>query len=157
TVGRVLGLAVLIFLFTLAALSAGWLDFPEVRFIDHCLRLRGRLPSPSDVVIVALDERTMAQAPYFSPVPRELLAKLIRRLSDRGVKTIALDVALPDQRNAKEDADLQNALLDAGNVVLPVVVNAQGNEIRPAPYFEDVAVAVGDANVEITEADHRVR
>ncbi len=57
-----------------------------------------------DIVVVAIDEGTLAQFPYRSPVDREFVAKLIQAMERKGAKVIGVDI-LMDQATepAKDD------------------------------------------------------
>jgi adenylate cyclase len=141
----------------LAVLGLRWLDFPEMMLLDARFRARGRVPTPPDILIVALDDRTMRRARRLSPVPRDLLATLVRRLSEDGAKTIVLDVLLPDRLLGGEDRKLQEAMVDAGRVILPAAIDERGRLVRPDRFFEDAAIGVGLAHVETATADHIAR
>jgi class 3 adenylate cyclase/CHASE2 domain-containing sensor protein len=140
-----------------AALWLEWLDPVEMRLLDWRFRERGRRTAPRELLLVALDDRTMNRARHLSPIPRELLAEIVRHLSDAGAKTIVLDVFLPDRRSDQEDRKLRDALLNAGNVILPAFINEQEELVRPHAYFEQVAAGVGLAHAEVTSVDHVVR
>src|SRR5262249_36546989 len=65
----------------LIAVRQNWLDYPEMTLLDARFRARGRVPAPAQVLIAALDDRTMSHAGRISPVPRDLLARIVRRLA----------------------------------------------------------------------------
>lgn len=157
---RLLSAVLLAFVITGALTSAlwlRWLDFPEMLLLDWRFRERGPGPSPDRLLILALDDRTMSRARRLSPVPRDLLAAIVRRLSEGGAKTIALDVLLPDRLSGDEDGKLASAMLSAGNVILPAVIDEQGHPVLPHPYFLDVARGVRLAHVEEAAVDHIAR
>ena len=141
----------------LGAVWLGWLDVPEMKLLDWRFCARGQRSMPRDVLIVALDDKTMNRARRLSPVPRDLLADIVRRLADAGAKTIVLDVDLRETRSDEEDKKLQNALADAGNVILAAVLDEQEQLARPHSDFEDIGLNVGLSHVERTDADHIVR
>jgi len=74
-------------------------DAVEDRLLDLRFRLRGAIPAPEDVVIVALDERTVAQLGW-SPPPRQAIAEAVGRVIDAGPVALALDLLLLDQTAA---------------------------------------------------------
>ena len=49
-------------------------------------------PQDPDIVVVAIDEDTLRQFPYRSPVDRKYVADLIRALEKHGPKVIGLDL-----------------------------------------------------------------
>jgi adenylate cyclase len=149
-------LALLITAALLGAKQVGWLDFPEIKLLDACFRVRGERTVPADLLMIALDDATMARVQRLSPVPRDLLASIVRRLGGEGAKTIVLDVVLPDRLAGHEDAQLIDAMASAGNVILPVTKEGEQWR-RPASAFGDVAISEGVAHVETVDLDHVVR
>jgi len=111
-------------------------------------------PSPN-VVIVAIDDESLAQYGKWSDWPRSLHAQAIENLSQAGAMVIGFDILFADQ--SADDPELAEAIADAGNVVLPVV----GVEPMPSPQseityrdflfptsaLEEAAAAMGHANV----------
>jgi len=141
----------------LVALARGWLDYPEMSLLDWRLQVRGLRPAPPELLIVALDDRTMSHARRLSPVPRDLLAAIVRRLAAAHARTIVLDVLLQDPGPPDEDQALQEALAEAGNVILPAELDGNRSVRLPAPPFRDVAAGVGLAHLESASADQVVR
>ena len=110
----------------LALLHVFALDVPALRrlelaALDAQFRLRGaRTPGP-EIVIVMIDDRTIAELGQWPP-PRQALAQLVDRLRNAEAKAIGIDIlyADPSPRAASRgDAALAQAISDAGNVVLP--------------------------------------
>ncbi len=119
----------------------------ELRSLDARFLLRGSRPHDSDIVIVAIDEKTLRKLGSF-PVARDAYAKLVDRLHAGGARTIAFDVAFPTpeknaalealrklqaevganpgvaekiraiERTSDNDAILAESLKNAGNVIL---------------------------------------
>lgn len=83
----------------------------EAQTIAWRFQVRGPLPAPGSVAVVALDDRTIAAAPGW-PVRRAVLADAVRRLSAAGARVVALDVLLvgPDPDGGAGDAALRAAL-----------------------------------------------
>ncbi|MBJ7257833.1 MAG: adenylate/guanylate cyclase domain-containing protein, partial [Akkermansiaceae bacterium] len=78
------------------------------------------LPQAKDVVIVAINEGTLAQFVYRSPVDREFLANLLKTLEKKGPKVIGLDI-LFDQATEPDKDDLLKESLRS--VKTPLVVS----------------------------------
>src|SRR5436305_1696320 len=72
---------------------------------------------PADIVVVDFDDATLAQERQF-PIPRDVVAKVISRVSEAGAKVIGLDFLLTEGRSELQDAAMEAALLQAGNVIL---------------------------------------
>lgn len=69
-------------------------------------------PASKDIVVVALDEATLAQFPYRSPVDRGFLADLLLALQDKGAKVIGLDVILDQPTEEAKDVRLAQVIRD---------------------------------------------
>ena len=75
-------------------------------------------PRPSDkVVVVDFDDATLARERQF-PIPRDVVASAISRVAEAGAKVIGLDFLLTEARSEPQDAAMEKALAQAGNVVL---------------------------------------
>src|SRR5262245_20359866 len=72
----------------------------ELRILDWHARLRGPLPVPANISIVAIDETSLTLVGRW-PWPRTRTAELVERLSEGGARVIALDLLLnePDENN----------------------------------------------------------
>jgi diguanylate cyclase (GGDEF)-like protein/PAS domain S-box-containing protein len=87
---------------------------------DVQLRLFHR-PPPADVVIVAIDEESLAALGRW-PWPRRVHALMVERLTQAGAKVIGMDIlfAEPDRTDAAGDELLARAIEAHGRVVLAV-------------------------------------
>jgi signal transduction histidine kinase/CHASE2 domain-containing sensor protein len=124
---------------------------------DWLMRERGPLPVPSDIAIVAIDEKSMATFGRF-PWSRQVLAKTIDALSGYGPKVIAVDVLFPDPTNQGDDEALARSIGHAGNVVLAAQLidsSVQGGAawLRPLPELAGAAAGVGHVNVQVESED----
>jgi adenylate cyclase len=97
------------------------LDRIENLTLDWRFLLAGARPAPSSVVIVAIDDEALSEARSDAPT-REMMARLVRALAGFHPRSIAIDIAFLNPRDADSDAELANAL-KAG----PAVVAAIGN------------------------------
>lgn len=77
---------------------------------DARIAVQPAQPQSKDVVIVALDEATLTQFPYRSPVDRGFLADLLLTLQAKGAKVIGLDVILDQPTEEAKDARLKQVL-----------------------------------------------
>jgi adenylate cyclase len=70
--------------------------------IDFRLKMRGPRPVDKNLALLAVDERAVQTIGRW-PWPRDVLAKLIQRALDNGVKVLAFDMAFPEpQQNPVE-------------------------------------------------------
>src|SRR4051794_34050423 len=75
-------------------------------------------PRPSDkVVVVDFDDATLARERQF-PIPRDVVASAVSRVAEAGAKVIGLDFLLTEARPEPQDAAMEKALAQAGNVLL---------------------------------------
>ena len=128
---------------------------------DWLMRLRGPLPVPEDIAIVAIDEASMARFGRF-PWSRHVIARTIDALSAAHPKVIALNVLLTDPTTQEDDDNLARSIGRAGNVIVAAQLTdspEHGGPSRwllPMPVLERAATAVGHVNVQ-TELDGMAR
>jgi two-component system phosphate regulon sensor histidine kinase PhoR len=121
---------------------------------DSFLRHRGRIAPPAEIVIIAIDEESIARLGRF-PWQRRLMASCIDRISAAQPKVIALDVLYSEPTTPSDDQALATAIASAKNVVvasqLIKTIGDNGESrvawLRPLPEIEKAAAAVGHVNV----------
>src|SRR3954469_15605151 len=124
-------------LVTALAAGFGWFWRVDQALYDAALVLRQR-PAPDDVVIVAIDQNSLDRIGRW-PWRRAIHATAIDRLTDAGVKGIAMDILLPepDRADPAGDEALAKAIRRNGKTILPVIMetgsSGQLREIVPAP------------------------
>jgi adenylate cyclase len=119
------------------------------------------------IVIVGIDDKSLAQLGHFARWSRAHYARLIDTLAEAEARVIVFDILFSEP--ASGDEELATSIKNAGNVVLPVIlaptvtdstVLRQSTQskgfIKPLPIFESGAVARGHANV-MPDADGVVR
>jgi len=136
----------------------------ELKTRDLRSSLSGGADVAAPVVIVTVDDVSFDQINIRWPWPRQILAQAILALRDAGARVIGLDIMMGDRGyTPEEDASLQAAIAEAGNVVLPAKFDrrVQG-EIQidyydvPLPELDEGARAVGFINV-LSDRDGYVR
>ncbi len=119
-------LALIVLLAVLLALQrlagGGIFAAAEGMALDLRFKLRGPLPAPADIVLIAIDDRSIASLGRFPP-SRAALAAMVDRLREAEARVIALDLLLADPEQPGEtlsagDQALVDAAGRAGNVVL---------------------------------------
>jgi adenylate cyclase len=118
----------------------------------------------SNVVIVAVDDASLAKYGRLPDWPRSLHAQAIDNLSQAEAGVIGFDVLFADP--SADDSQLADAIARAGNVVLPVVgvdpMPSQQPEVIykdylfPVPALRGAAVSLGHANV-VSDGDGVMR
>ena len=125
----------------------------EASVYDHMVRWAGTRPPDDRVVIVDIDEPSLARYGQW-PWPRDLVGRLVERLREAHASVVALDIVFPEPQRGDERADFIFAdALRAGGVILgygltfeehtaesehcvlhpfsTVVVQRGGDEVRP--------------------------
>ena len=141
-----------VLLLALAALHASDLLWrADLALYDATMR---GAPAPDDVVIVAIDDASLAGLGRW-PWPRRVHAALLQRLRDAGARGVALDVIFTEPE--ADDATLAGALAAGPPTVLPLIAEPAVSpggaptllERRPVAPLAAAAVALGHAHVEI--------
>src|SRR5215470_3300283 len=103
--------------FAALRLARPWpLEFLDAKALDLRFALRGVRQPTNAVVIVGIDERSLARYGRW-PWPRSRLADLVDRLTAYDARTIAFD-AVFDQADPPNDAAFVAAIRRSGRVVL---------------------------------------
>lgn len=128
--------------------------------------LRGPMPPPDDIVIVAIDESSIREfAPAFDwPWPRRVHGELIRQLDAAGARAIVFDVVFDLPSPPEDDAALASAIRAShAPVVLAAALDAVDDrqfkmtqQLRPLPDFVNAGARVGFATIS-PDADGRFR
>ena len=104
----------------------------EERLYDYRFKLRGALPPPEEIVIAAIDEKSVERIGRW-PWGREKIAGLVKKLAEGGAEVIVLDIILSESE--KSDPLLGQAIHEAGNILLPVVFEFDKKPDRPDHEF----------------------
>src|SRR6266481_173652 len=92
----------------------------EYLTLDWRFLLAGNRPAPRGVVIAAVDDETLREAGSY-PLPRDVLARIVRELAAHGPLVIAIDMLFVDPGKPDADALLTDALRAS-----PAVIAAAG-------------------------------
>jgi adenylate cyclase len=92
----------------------------EYLTLDWRFLLAGSRPAPRGVVIAAVDDDTLGEAGGY-PLPRDVLARIVRELAAHGPQVIAIDMLFVDLGKPDSDALLADALRAS-----PAVIAAAG-------------------------------
>jgi CHASE2 domain-containing sensor protein/signal transduction histidine kinase len=136
--------------FACIATQQNWLWRVDLTLYDAALALWKR-PAPSDIIIVAVDEEALAQIGRW-PWRRAVHAALVDKLGE--ARAVALDLILsePDRGDPRGDEALTAAIRRNGRVVLPVLAEDSGGELRetrPIAAFAEAAAALGHIHLEL--------
>jgi len=108
----------------------------EMRWVDAKFRTRGDRPGSNDVIIVGIDDKTLAKLGSVRVFQRDRWATLVSKLAEAGPKAIGFDVIFedPDVSNPANDGKFAKAIKAAESVVMGVVLYLKPN---PGPKRPD--------------------
>lgn len=119
-------------------------DF-ELWGYDFLVNHAGYAPAAKDLVFVDFDDATVSALNEF-PIPRRTIAQVISKVSAAKPRVIALDVFLSEPRGPQEDAEMQKALTEAGNVIVASQLGTRDlPAVNPLPIFCQPDTTAGGA------------
>ena len=135
-------------------------SFEERAGLKLLFQLRGELPQPQGIRVVAIDTASadILLLDDNAPWPREKHAELIRKLKKAGARAVAFDVLMENPQSEEGDRDLAAALKETGNVVLgsdvQATIDPRFREVRivePYDPLKEAAAAIGNVGLFIEE------
>ena len=105
------------------------LDNIEYLTVDWRFSIAGARPAPRGVVIAAIDDETIEKLGAF-PLPRSVVARIVRGLAALNPKAIAVDIAFLNPGSPETDKELADALHSARSVIAAVGVFEKNAEQR---------------------------
>lgn len=118
-------------------------------------RLRGELPPPENIVVVAIDDASLQRIGKY-PWSRRITAECLEKITAGKPSAVGLDIVYAEETEPEDDARLAAAIRENRRVVLPVQLfeNAAQNAaaeteivwLRPVPEFDRAAVGKGHAH-----------
>jgi PAS domain S-box-containing protein len=112
-------------------------------------------PAPNDVLIVAIDEASIAALGRW-PWSRAVHASLLDRLRGDGARAVALDILFtePDPNSPEGDIALARAMERGPPTVIPLLADLRGSsqiprERLPIPILAQAAAGLGHADLEV--------
>lgn len=111
-----------------------YLQILELNGYDFMMAtLRGPLPSPEDIVIVAIDETSLAEFETLGlhwPWPRSVHGELVRSLNGAGVRAIVFDVIFAGETEPVEDEYFAEAIDESDVPVILAATRSTVNDPR---------------------------
>jgi adenylate cyclase len=102
---------------------------------DFLVNHAGYSPPDPNLVLVDFDDATVSALNQF-PIRRGTIALVIDNIAAAKPRVIGLDVFLSEPRGAEEDAQMQEALTGAGNIIIASQLAARGlPAVIPMPLF----------------------
>lgn len=126
---------------------------------DRLMQARGPMSPPDDIVIVAIDETSIARYGRF-PWQRSLTARALDAISSAQPRALALDILYSEPTDSTEDSTLADSIKRTGNATVGAQLIETADErgapvaswLNPLPLIESSAAGVGHVNVS-AEAD----
>ena len=125
------------------------MDRFENVFIDFFFRQRPPIGMHPAIVHIDMAEDSL-QALGRWPWPRYNHAAMVHILHEWGAKEIVFDVIFSESSTTFDDESLSQAIKEAGNVYLPVMLESLGSKktwVHSLPQFEHFAKGIGHVNV----------
>lgn len=97
---------------------SGLLDLPEIRSLDLRFDLRGPRAPVFPVVVVSVDDDSLAEINRQWPWPRSYHARVIEQIAMGNPLAIGVDILFPEKSQEREDRVLGQAVARAKRVVL---------------------------------------
>lgn len=125
--GLVLAAMITVMCMALYIVYPRFIEELEDRTLDLRFWIRGDEDPGQDVVIVAIDEKSLAELGRW-PWSRSLQARLVKRISEEGARLIGLDLFYSEPESRESDERLASAIREARPVVmgLPFVIPVEG-------------------------------
>ncbi|MFC1918107.1 CHASE2 domain-containing protein [Chloroflexota bacterium] len=127
-------------------------------FLFKAASLNPKASPEENILIVAIDDRSLEKLGHISLWPRTYHAQLVDRLASAEARIITFDVLFAE--STPEDTQFQRAIQNAGKVILPftwtqsrdtssVAGSSHSFEdtVKPLALFSDSALALGHANM----------
>jgi adenylate cyclase len=162
-------IAVCVAIITAALTSLTALEDLDLAAGDQLRRLIGKTPPPQNVVVIAIDETSYRElgVSFDKLWPRALHAKLLRRLKELGVASVAFDVLFTGPgANADDDRELAEAFalnrtaigVEASRIVMAQNGSRTVVERLDQPYEEFAKVTTRAlVNLDMNTRDGRIR
>jgi len=127
--------------------AASVIDRFETVLLDLRILLAGQRLAPEDVVIVAIDDQTVARTGQY-PLARNRLADLVDAINEAGARSLAVDILLFGASDSADDTSLARAI---GSLPTVIAGAAHVGEAQPAASVVPVINKVLSPTPELAE------
>ncbi|MGH9460769.1 MAG: CHASE2 domain-containing protein, partial [Vicinamibacteria bacterium] len=131
----------------------------ESQLYDQNFHLFWTGQDTSEIVIIGIDPTSLESIGNW-PWPRMFHAEVIRKAARDGAKVIGIDIGFiePDRDSPQNDMELQQAVAEAGNVILPILIEPRrsGESVglawaRNLPELERAALGAGHVHIDSSD------
>jgi adenylate cyclase len=144
--GRLAGLVVLLGLLVIRAWNPAIIETVSLRYFDLLQRLEPRVESNFPVLIVDIDEKSLAEIGQW-PWPRTELARIVDKLTASGAVTIGFDVVFPEPDRTSPGI-LAKQLAGAPSALVGMLNSLPSHDIVFANSLRRSRVVLGEVAVE---------
>jgi class 3 adenylate cyclase len=133
------------------AVAASQTVFKGFELFAADLRVSSQASTASrpDLVVVAIDDLSLAKSAFQSPVDRQVLASVVERLDQLGARAIALDIVLDRPSFPDDDARLSAAMANAhASIVLGVDPGEKAGAIACGSAQPETSAAAGPSTTD---------
>lgn len=123
-----IGLFITIVFAVLMLLKPSILETLEEKLLDYRFKIRGQITPPDNIVIAAIDEKSIEKLGRW-PWDRDKIAALVNRLNEAGAGIIVFDIIYSEKE--KNDKLLGRTINNAGNVLMPIVFDFERDSVEP--------------------------
>ena len=123
-------------------------------FIDSLFAMRGPLQSPKEIVLVKIDEPSIAELDKTWPWPRDAHAELVKTLFQAGAKTLVFDIIFSESSQPQMDQHFAEVLTQYPDVVLAAQLDREESAfglrrswIEPIPLLATANPQIGFTNL----------
>lgn len=145
-----ISLSILAALLVIFLSSLGALKRVELAGLDFQFSLRQTLPFDKRIIIIEISDADIAAFGRW-PWDRSYHAAMVKTLKELGARSVYFDIIFSEPSSEKEDALLEIALKESGNVYLPVAFEADfinsDNAFFPINRFVANTKAIGAINI----------
>lgn len=115
--------------------GAPFIQWLENKSIDWRFAWRGPVPATGDVIVVAIDDRSLSREGRW-PWPRDKVAQLVNRIQSARPQVVALDIIFAEP--AAGDEILAHALRDSRSTILGYYFYQTPDDLKKAEVPEDI-------------------
>ena len=149
---HLLGIVAALFFAGFALIGVEFIDTLDLKVYDMLMRLRSDPNSPSDIVLVEIDDDSIEKLGRW-PWPRSLLAKGIRAIQSGQPRLIGLNIILSDPETIagldiiKElEIQFRQTLLDSSNEASMAFLQAMSTAQTSLDHDRDLAESIQESN-----------
>jgi len=160
--GRLVGILAMLVLLVVRFLNPPIIEVAWLRYFDMLQRVKPRALTQAPVVIVDIDEKSLAELGQW-PWPRTLVAQMVDRLMAEGAAAIGFDIVFSEADRTSPEAIARQIEADVPSALVGILQQLPTNDARFAESLRrsravlgEVAVGSGGQPAQVTTAIAKV-